>query len=137
MNHEVFRVDNLMYDGCEPHWKCKHCGICIPFHCFTKEQLEQQECPDRNKPYLVDFLVHKTETHQLCVIRDGGWTVATVWIDSEDLFTRHIDKDLRNTVVVGSELGEFPIYDSNKETKELKIPVLYVDVKQKEYRKKK
>lgn len=44
MKHQVVRVDNLMYEGCEPHWKCIHCGICIPFHCFNKEQLEQQEC---------------------------------------------------------------------------------------------
>lgn len=44
MNHKVKRVDNLMYKGCEPHWKCEHCGVCIPFHCFTKEALEQQKC---------------------------------------------------------------------------------------------
>jgi len=42
--HEMVRVDNLMYRGCEPHWKCKHCVVCIPFHCFTKEQCETQEC---------------------------------------------------------------------------------------------
>ena len=46
MKHKVVRVDNLMYDGCEPHWKCVQCGICIPFHCFTKEQIEQMDCKD-------------------------------------------------------------------------------------------
>lgn len=35
--HTVIRVDNLMYKGCEPHWKCAKCGICIPFHCYSKE----------------------------------------------------------------------------------------------------
>lgn len=45
MNHKVIRVDNLMYKGCEPHWKCVQCGDCIPFHCFGKQDLEQMECP--------------------------------------------------------------------------------------------
>lgn len=35
--HTVIRVDNLMYKGCELHWKCTKCGICIPFHCYSKE----------------------------------------------------------------------------------------------------
>lgn len=45
MKHKVKRVKDLMYPGCESHWKCIYCGICIPFHCYTKEQIEQQECP--------------------------------------------------------------------------------------------
>lgn len=36
MTHEVIRIDNLMYKGCEPHWKCIHCGICIPFSLLYK-----------------------------------------------------------------------------------------------------
>lgn len=45
--HKVVRVDNLMYNGCEPHWKCTRCGMCVPFHCYTKEQFEGQDCkPD-------------------------------------------------------------------------------------------
>lgn len=44
MTHEVIRVDNLMYRGCEPHWKCIHCGICIPFHCYSKSEIEDMEC---------------------------------------------------------------------------------------------
>lgn len=44
LTHKVIRVDNLMYDGCEPHWKCTRCGKCVPFHCYTKEQFENQEC---------------------------------------------------------------------------------------------
>lgn len=44
LTHKVIRVDNLMYDGCEPHWKCTRCGKCVPFHCYTKEQFESQEC---------------------------------------------------------------------------------------------
>jgi predicted nucleic acid-binding Zn ribbon protein len=44
MNHKVKRVDNLMYKGCEPHWKCIYCGDCIPFHCYKNEQIESMEC---------------------------------------------------------------------------------------------
>lgn len=47
MNHKVKRIENLMYKGCESHWKCTICGICIPFHCYGKEDLEKMECPGR------------------------------------------------------------------------------------------
>jgi hypothetical protein len=33
-----------MYEGCEPHWKCIYCGEYMPFHCYSKEQFEQQCC---------------------------------------------------------------------------------------------
>ena len=46
MKHEIIRVDNLMYKGCEPHWGCSKCGYIVPFHCFTKDYLEQQECKE-------------------------------------------------------------------------------------------
>ena len=36
---------------------------------------------------LIDFLLKKTNALELCVIREGGWTVATCWIDYEDLFS--------------------------------------------------
>ena len=44
MTHKVVRIDNLMYDGCEPHWKCIYCNDYYPFHCYSKRQLEQMEC---------------------------------------------------------------------------------------------
>ena len=49
MKHKVVRIDNLMYKGCEPHWKCVRCGMCVPFHCYTKEQFENQECTYKTK----------------------------------------------------------------------------------------
>lgn len=52
LKHKVVRVDNLMYNGCEPHWKCTRCGECVPFHCYTKEQFESQDC----KPDFADNL---------------------------------------------------------------------------------
>ena len=44
LKHKVVRVDNLMYNGCEPHWKCTRCGKCVPFHCYTKKEFESQDC---------------------------------------------------------------------------------------------
>lgn len=46
--HEVERVDNLMYDGCEPHWHCIHCDDYWPFHCYGRKDLEKMECPIRS-----------------------------------------------------------------------------------------
>lgn len=44
MRHKAVRVDNLMYEGCEPHWKCVYCGDCVPFHCYKKEEFEKMCC---------------------------------------------------------------------------------------------
>ena len=56
MKHNVVRIDNLMYNGCEPHWKCTRCGKCVPFHCYTKEQFENQECNSKNMSIREDIL---------------------------------------------------------------------------------
>ena len=47
--HEVERFDNLMYDGCEPHWHCIHCDNYWPFHCYKKKDLEHMPCPSRQE----------------------------------------------------------------------------------------
>lgn len=52
MKHKAVRIDNLMYKGCEPHWKCVRCGMCVPFYCYTKEQFENQECTYKTKNIL-------------------------------------------------------------------------------------
>ena len=44
MKHKAIRVDNLMYKGCEPHWKCTLCGDAVPFHCYTKKEFENRCC---------------------------------------------------------------------------------------------
>ena len=45
----IIRVNNLMYNGCKPHWKCKKCGMCVPFHCYNKEQFaEKDDCKGEN-----------------------------------------------------------------------------------------
>ena len=42
--HKVIQYNNLMYKGCEPHWKCIKCGNYYPFHCYTKEEIESLPC---------------------------------------------------------------------------------------------
>lgn len=45
MKHVAVRVDNLMYEGCEPHWGCLICSVCVPFHCYrNKKDFEELEC---------------------------------------------------------------------------------------------
>lgn len=44
MKHKAVRIDDLMYKGCEPHWKCIHCGEYVPFHCYKKAEFEELEC---------------------------------------------------------------------------------------------
>lgn len=73
---------------------------------------------------LSKFLLHETKALELCVIRDGGWIVATCWIDYEDLF--RIPPDLADREVKGNKWGYLPIVNENKE--KLKIPCHYVDV---------
>lgn len=63
MKHKVVRVDNLMYDGCEPHWKCIYCNKCYPFHCYSKRQIEQMECRIMTRPEVTKFLSDLTEKH--------------------------------------------------------------------------
>ena len=46
--HEVERVENLMYEGCESHWHCIHCNDYWPFHCYGRKDLEQMPCPVRS-----------------------------------------------------------------------------------------
>lgn len=48
-NHKIERFDNLMYDGCEPHWHCVQCNGFWPFHCYPKACLEQMKCPAFNE----------------------------------------------------------------------------------------
>lgn len=57
MKHKAIRVENLMYNGCEPHWKCVNCGVCVPFHCYSKQEFEQQECAaPANKQQVTEIL---------------------------------------------------------------------------------
>lgn len=71
-----------------------------------------------------EFCRKHTQTHQLCVIRDAGWIVETVWIDSEDIF--RITKLSANAEVKKTEFGELPIKTEHGDT--VHIPCLYIDI---------
>lgn len=49
MKHKAIRIENLMYKGCESHWKCTICGECVPFHCYKKHEFEELECKGNQK----------------------------------------------------------------------------------------
>lgn len=42
-----------------------------------------------------EFCLRKTQAQELCVIREDGWIVSTVWIDHEDLFAIHLVLKIR------------------------------------------
>lgn len=67
------------------------------------------------------FLREYTEVHDLCFIRESGWVVASVWIDSEDLFIIH--PDLASSTVLSYEYGTIPINGS-----EARLPCTYIDI---------
>lgn len=73
---------------------------------------------------LRDFLRTKTNAMELCVIRDGGWIVASCWIDYEDLFA--IPNRLADNIVKKDEWGYLSIVNENNAC--IQIPCHYVDV---------
>ena len=75
---------------------------------------------------LKDFLLHQTEAMELCVIRDGGWIVATAWIDNEDLFDRYIQKRLLEREIKSDKWDYLPIVNENNAC--IKVPCHYIDL---------
>ena len=73
---------------------------------------------------LREFLLKKTNAKELCVIRDGGWIVASCWIDYEDLF--YVPHKLADYVVKNDEWGYLSVVNENNA--EILIPCHYVDV---------
>ena len=53
----------------------------------------------KKKMTLIDFLLHETQALELCAICEGGWVVATVWVDHEDLFASNVHPKLRERYV--------------------------------------
>lgn len=70
------------------------------------------------------FLLHKTLPLELCAICEGGWVVATVWIDHEDLF--HIPPNLADREVKGDKWDYIPVV--NRHNACIKIPCHYIDI---------
>ena len=95
MKHKAIRVDNLMYNGCEPHWKCVKCGKAVPFHCYTKEQFENQECniTDKQNKSEVDKLIELfQDTEHKHWLRDN----ADMKEFAEYLVSRGVHVNVRN-----------------------------------------
>jgi len=71
-----------------------------------------------------EFCRNKTRALELCVIRDSGWIVHTVWIDYEDIFV--ISKQYENKEIKNDEWGTIPIV--NKNGNKIDVPCHYIDV---------
>ena len=73
---------------------------------------------------LYDFLRYNTNVKELCVIRNGGWIVATCWIDSEDLFL--INQNLINKEVQADSWRTLTVV--NEHNDEVRIPCHCIDI---------
>jgi len=71
-----------------------------------------------------EFCRNKTQIHQLCVIRDSGWIVETVWIDSEDIF--RISDNSKKAEVKNTGFGVLPIMTEHGDR--IYVPCLYIDI---------
>lgn len=61
---------------------------------------------------LAQFLLHHTQTNELCVICEP-WIVAAVWIDSEDNFIHYINSGLKDARVIKDEWKSLTITSDN------------------------
>lgn len=71
-----------------------------------------------------EFCRHKTQALELCIIRDSGWIVHSVWIDYEDIFV--LSNRYENKEVIKDEWGTIPIVDKNGN--KIDVPCHYIDV---------
>lgn len=80
---------------------------------------------------LREFLLHHTRVYELCVIRDQGWIIATVWVDDEDLFIGNLKEKLLNKTVIDDHWTDsFPISKNPEYFNEghMCVPAHYIDV---------
>lgn len=75
---------------------------------------------------LSKFLLTKTEAHELCVITEDGWIVATVWIDHEDLFKGYLDDRLAKMEVKIDKWDYLSIVNENNAA--IKVPAHFIDL---------
>ena len=79
---------------------------------------------------LYEYLRKKTEARELCVIREGGWTVATAYIDYEDLF--QVPAHLGEMEVLKDSFDTLTVRDNKNSTDKIetvvKVPVRVVNV---------
>lgn len=79
---------------------------------------------------LWEFLTKYCCVEELCVIREGGWIKATVWIDYEDNF--QLPDGYSQRKVKSESRGTLPIknadFDSSEFGNRIEIPVRYIDI---------
>ena len=92
-------------------WDCEVCTYSV-------------DKPEDKPITLRDFLRKKTQALELCAITDGGWIVATCYIDHEDLF--HIPPRLADKEVKSDGWDYISIVNANGIVS--KIPCHYVNV---------
>lgn len=103
--------------------KSPHGKQYITMECtIRRKNIISQSCPIS----LSEFLKHKTEVKELCVIREDGWIVATFWIDYEDLFMRYIDNKIGSKPVKKDEWGWLPIV--NEDNGNMEVRCHYIDI---------
>ena len=71
-----------------------------------------------------EFLLKHTEVKELCVIRDSGYIIMTVWIDYEDLFATN--NDVAKKIVKSDSWGMIPILNHNGNT--IYVDCHYIDI---------
>lgn len=75
---------------------------------------------------LGEFLRTKTNAMELCAITNGGWVVATVWIDHEDIFIGLIPTTLASKPVKRDYWDYLTIVNENNTS--IKVPCHFIDV---------
>ena len=73
---------------------------------------------------LREFLRKKTNSMELCAIRENGWIVTTCWIDHEDLF--FIPLKLADREVKHAKWGDLTVVNENNTS--IKIPCHFIDI---------
>lgn len=61
-----------------------------------------------------EFCKRRTNPNELCTITEGGWIVASVWIDYEDLFV--INDRLAKREVISDRWTTLPIVTEHGDT---------------------
>ena len=81
----------------------------------------------KKKLTLIEFLLHKTHSFELCAICEGGWVTSTVWIDHEDLFERNINKKLRDRYVARDEWDVLTTVNAKGQTITVPCHFIYLE----------
>lgn len=75
---------------------------------------------------LVDFLSEHTDSHELCIIRQYGFVVASVWVDREDTFIPYLSDKIKRRRVINHEWGYLPTVDEDGIN--VKVRCHYIDI---------